>query len=115
MVQKDKEYDIILMGPLKTIPKNWDTWSRIEVKGPKTLQEVIDDVKERYGFTISSVVCNEIQVYINFIQKTSYRLKMKVEDILEEVGRKNYEGKKYEIFSIGGEDSEENDIYSPFL
>lgn len=45
MITKDKEYDVILMGPLKTVPKNFDTWTRITVKGPKTLQEVIDDVK----------------------------------------------------------------------
>lgn len=27
MVTRDKEYDVILMGPLKTIPKNFNTWS----------------------------------------------------------------------------------------
>lgn len=38
LVTKDKDYDVILMGPLKTLPKNFNTWSRIIVKGPKTLQ-----------------------------------------------------------------------------
>lgn len=38
LVQKDKDYDIVLMGPVKTIPKNWNTWSKIHVKGPMTLQ-----------------------------------------------------------------------------
>lgn len=37
LVTRDKEYDVVLMGPLKTIPKNFNTWSRIVVKGPKTL------------------------------------------------------------------------------
>lgn len=27
LVQKDKEYDVVMMGPIKTIPKNWNTWS----------------------------------------------------------------------------------------
>lgn len=31
LITKDKEYDIILMGPLKTIPKNFNTWSKIIV------------------------------------------------------------------------------------
>lgn len=36
-------------------------------------------------------------------------------DILEEIGRKNYEGKRYEVLNIAGEDDDGNDIYSPFL
>lgn len=27
LVQRDKDYDVIVMGPIKTIPKNWNTWS----------------------------------------------------------------------------------------
>lgn len=40
---------------------------------------------------------------------------MKVEDILEDIGRKNYDGKKYEILNVSGEDDEGNDIYCPYL
>lgn len=40
---------------------------------------------------------------------------MKMEDILNEIGKKCYPGKKYEILNIAGEDDEGNDIYSPFL
>lgn len=27
LVQKDKDYDVVVMGPIKTIPKEWNTWS----------------------------------------------------------------------------------------
>ncbi len=29
--KKDSEYDVISMGPIKTIPHNWNTWTIIEV------------------------------------------------------------------------------------
>ena len=32
------------MGPIKTIPKEWNTWTRIEVQGPLTLKQLIEEV-----------------------------------------------------------------------
>lgn len=40
---------------------------------------------------------------------------MKMSDILEEIGRNNYEGKKYEILNCSGEDDEGADIYCPYV
>jgi ubiquitin-activating enzyme E1 len=74
MVTRDKDYDVILMGPLKTIPQNFNTWTRITVKGPKTLKDVIEDVKKQFGFTISTMTCNGVEVYIGFIPKYKRRL-----------------------------------------
>lgn len=33
----DKDYDPILMGPVKAIPSGFTTWDRIDVKGPMTV------------------------------------------------------------------------------
>ena len=62
------------MGPLKTIPKNFNTWDRITVKGPKTLAQVIEDVRSQYGFTISTMTSNGVEIYIGFIPKYKKRL-----------------------------------------
>lgn len=40
---------------------------------------------------------------------------MKIEDILEELGRKRCPGKKYEVLNCSGEDDEGTDIYCPFI
>lgn len=40
---------------------------------------------------------------------------MSMDDIFEEIGRKKYPGKKYEILNISGEDDAGEDIYSPYL
>ena len=34
---KDKDYDPIMMGPVKAIPPNFTTWDKIDDKGPMTL------------------------------------------------------------------------------
>jgi len=34
---KDKDYDEVLMGPVKAIPPNFTTWDKITVVGPMTL------------------------------------------------------------------------------
>ena len=95
LVQKDKDYDVILMGPVKTIPKNWNTWSKIFIKGPMTLQQMLDDIKKKYDFNVSSVVCGDLQVWTSFMPKDQYRLKMNIEDILESLGKKRMEKQHY--------------------
>lgn len=74
LVQKDKDYDVIVMGPIKTIPKEWNTWTRIEVQGPLTLKQLIEEVNRKYGFTISTLRIHTTDVYISFIPKLHYRL-----------------------------------------
>jgi len=51
--KQDKEFDEVLLGPVKAIPTGWTSWDKIDVKGPKTLKEIAKDVKERYGVNIS--------------------------------------------------------------
>jgi len=33
----DKEYDQVMLGPIKAIPPNWTIWDKIEVQGPMTV------------------------------------------------------------------------------
>lgn len=34
---QDKDYDEVLMGPVKAIPPKFTTWDKIQVNGPMTL------------------------------------------------------------------------------
>lgn len=45
---KDKDYDPILMGPVKAIPDGFTTWDKLFVKGPMTIQEIIDYFSDSY-------------------------------------------------------------------
>lgn len=68
-----------MMGPIKTIPKNWNTWTKIEIKGPLTLQQLIDQVKKEYKFNVSSVVCQNQQIWCSFMNNFNDRLEMQMD------------------------------------
>ena len=114
-VNKDKEYDEILLGPMVTVPKNWDTWARIDIKGGITLQELMNQIKENYGFNISSVMSGPLTLMNTYLKPADYRLKMKIEDILEEEGKKKYAGKLYEQLHIAGETDDMVDVFAPYV
>lgn len=114
-VHKDKEHDVVLMGPVVAIPKGWNTWSRIEIDGGITLKEMNEIVKERHNFNVSTVVCGNLSLWNSYMDTTNHRLDMKIEDILEELGRKKYKGKLYERLDIAGELEDMTDVSCPYV
>jgi ubiquitin-activating enzyme E1 len=115
VVHTDKEYDPILLGAVKALPPKHNTWSRIEVTGPKTLNQIIADVAALHGFTVSSFVIAGNQIYSNYSPNLNYRLEMTVEDILKEINYQTYPGKLYVVISIGGETDDLVDVDAPYL
>lgn len=115
LVQKDKEFDPILLGPIVTIPKNWNTWSRFELQGPLTLNEVIDKIREEYGFNVSSATAQGKQIWSSFSTGLNHRKNLRLEDSFKEMQIHWYPGKKYEIVSLSGETDDMVDVYCPVL
>jgi ubiquitin-activating enzyme E1 len=60
---KDKDYDPILMCAVKAIPSGWTNWDRIDVQGPKTLNDIFAEVKSRYGVQLSMVTIGDTMIY----------------------------------------------------
>jgi ubiquitin-activating enzyme E1 len=112
-VRRDKEYDVIMMGPVKALPSNWNTWSRVSVVGRRmTVKELVNVVNERFGIVVESLALGK------FIVWTSYgmgeeRYELVLEDIYEENVGKCYEGKKYFVFTAGAVDKEDVSIVLP--
>ncbi len=65
---KDKDYDVIAMGPIKAIPQGefftreniyfslgFTSWDKIEVQGPQTLEQIFAQIKEKHGVNLSLV------------------------------------------------------------
>ena len=42
---EDKDYDPIMMGPVKAVPGKFSCWDKDYVDGPKTLGEIMADYK----------------------------------------------------------------------
>ena len=45
-------------GPLKCIPNGFTIWDRLEIKGPKTGQEFLDEMTKKYGIDIDFLLAN---------------------------------------------------------
>ena len=50
---KDKDYDPILLGPIKAIPPNFTVCDKVDVKGPLTVQGFINEITETYKVVVS--------------------------------------------------------------
>lgn len=65
---KDKDYDEVLMGPVKAVPPKFTTWDKIQVVGPMTLQQFIDHIKETYKVVASIISCGKTCIYNAYSQ-----------------------------------------------
>jgi ubiquitin-activating enzyme E1 len=80
----DKDYDPIMMGPVKAVPTGWTNWDKIDVSGPKTLQEIFDFVKEKYGVNLSIVTIGDTMIYTTGMSPKD-RLKMTPEEAYKKI------------------------------
>ena len=101
---KDKEYDEMLLGPVKAIPPQWTVWDKIEVKGSMTCEEFIKYVKEKYNVDVSVITCNNVTIIQTFMPSNKDRNKEKIEDLYNKFSKKKLEeDKKYLWLEISGD------------
>ena len=55
IVVKDKEYDQVLLGPVKAIPEGWSIWDKIEIRGINTFQELLDHYQKTYNVEVNII------------------------------------------------------------
>jgi ubiquitin-activating enzyme E1 len=79
----DKKFDPILLGPVKAVPPGWTNWDKIDVEGPKTIQEIMDDVKKRYEVELSFITIGEVMIYDGFSKKE--RLNLTLEEVYKSI------------------------------
>ena len=81
---KDKEYDELLLGPVKAVPPKWTVWDKIVVDGSKTVQELIDWVKEKYNVDVSVITSKDTTIVQTFMPSNKDRYPKKIEDVYQE-------------------------------
>jgi len=62
LYQEDKEYDPIMMGPVKAIPSKFSCWDKTIIEGPKTLGEICDFYKEKFKVEITMIAAGKIML-----------------------------------------------------
>jgi ubiquitin-activating enzyme E1 len=79
--QKDKEYDPLMLGPVRAIPKNWTVWDRIVIQGPLTFQQLMDHLKNTYNVEINIITASKTTLLQTFIPSNKSRYNLKIEDV----------------------------------
>jgi ubiquitin-activating enzyme E1 len=82
-----KEYDPILMGPVKAYPEKFSTWDKLVVSGPCTLQEFIHKIEEAHKLRVKIVSSGQSCLYNSYLpdHKHDYRLPKQLHLLYEEV------------------------------
>lgn len=111
-----KDYDPIMMGPIKAIPENWTIWDTNEKKGPFTVQQLIDSFKESHNINITLVSAGKVCIYNQYLpgNKHAPRLERKIEEIYSEISEEKIpEGRFWLPLEFGGETADGDDFSMP--
>ena len=97
----DSEYSETARGPMKAIPEGWNIWDVIEIKGPKTCGEFIDEFKKKYNVKIDILVGNG-EIFLNtMFGVKEEKLKTKIETLYETSKNKKIK-KNYLLIQVLG-------------
>lgn len=93
-----KEYDPILMGPVRAYPEKFSTWDKLVVEGPCTLQEFIKKMKDAHGLKVTIVSAGKTCLYNGYLpgNKHADRLPKQLHSLYEEIsGQPIIAGRRY--------------------
>jgi ubiquitin-activating enzyme E1 len=102
VVQRDKDFDPILLGPVKAIPDKWSVWDKIVVDGPMTIKQFINHINEKYGVEISIVVSNNVTLMQTFQKSNADRYDKKIEDVYS-VTKKIRDDQNYLVVEVSAD------------
>lgn len=115
VVAKDKDYDPVVLGPLKAMPPKWNTWSRIEIKGKDMkISELRDKLNESMDIEMEGLTAGRLMIWNSFGQKPDYS-DLTVEQVYEQHVEQFYEGKKYFVFTASAVDKSMVDLNLPYV
>jgi len=95
---KSKDYDPVISGPINAYPESFTSWDKIEVQGPATLQQLIDQLLTQHKLQVNIVSCGKACLYNRYLpgNKHAPRLDKLVHQLFEEIsGTKINEGRRY--------------------
>ena len=112
---KSKDYDPIVMGPVKAYPEGFSTWQKLTIEGPCTLKEFIDAIQREHKLKANIVSCGKTCIYNGYLPKGKHadRLGKPLHSLFEEVsGTKIIPGRKYLAVEVSCEGEEDGSDYA---
>ena len=115
VVAQDKEYDEILLGPVKAMPPKWNTWSRIEVQGKgMLLKDLLTELNTRFDIEMEGVTLGKVMVWNSYGGGYDER-ELSIEEIFEKHVGQLYPGKRYVVMSVSAMDKNMIDLNMPYV
>ncbi len=100
----DKEYDPLMLGPIKAVPPKWTVWDKIVVDGPLTFRQFIDLMKKEYGVEVSIVTCNKASLIQTFMKSNADRYDKLIENVYNTCSKTPYdESTKYLVLEVSAD------------
>lgn len=107
---EDLEHDPLMMNnPTKAIPSGFTIWDTIEIKGPLTVQNMIDLIKDTYNVNVSLISTGKYSIYNEYLPSKKHLSKLPM--LIEDICRANgiiQDGKNFITIGIGGSTVEDN-------
>ena len=97
----DTEYSQTGIGPMVAVPQGWNIWDVIEIKGPKTCGELIDEFKQKHNVVVD-MLSGDGETFLNLISDAAKKkLGLKIEDAYETTKNKKIK-KNYLLIQVFG-------------
>jgi ubiquitin-activating enzyme E1 len=113
---KGKDYDPIMLGPVRAIPPNWTVWDKIVINGSMTFRQFLDYLKVTYGVDVSIVTSNRTVLIQTFIKSNLDRLDQTIENVFCDITKHPIsDHSKYLVLEISGDTAEGDAAITPLI
>jgi len=115
---RSKEYDPIIMGPVRAKPEGFTSWTKIEVnKGDITLREFVDYLQDEEGVEVMIMSAGNACLYNAYLPAHKKRLGERVSKLWEDITKQKLSPKKtYLTIEVSASDPDDGvDIQIPTI
>jgi len=115
---KSKEYDPIIMGPVRAKPEGFTTWDKVEMDlGDVTLKEFVDYLVKEFGVEVMIMSAGNACLYNAYLPAHRKRLNDKVTTLWETITKQKVPAKKnYLTIEVSASDPDDGvDVQIPTI
>ena len=110
-----KDYDPIVMGPVKAYPEGFSCWDKLGIEGPCTLGEFIERVRVLHKLKVNIVSCGKECMYNGYLPRNKHgdRLPKLMHEVYKQLSRtKIVKGRRYLAIEVSCEGEEDGVDYA---
>ena len=107
IVHLDKEFDPLMLGPVKAVPPKWTVWDKIIIDGPLTFRQFIDYLNTQYGVSTSIVTSSKATLIQTFLKSNADRYDKRIEEVYNSVTNTHIEDRAHYIVLEVSADTED--------